>query len=53
MDNKYVANFKNVLNSSTGIIQEFHIESKLNIKKIGLLYHKEYNKDFVENKKRI
>lgn len=49
-DRNYAASIKNVLNSSTGIIQEFEIASKLDIKKIGMKYHKEFDKNLNENK---
>ena len=45
-DRNYAASIKNVLNSSTGIIQEFEIASKLDIKKIGMKYHKEFDKNY-------
>ena len=44
----YLIHIKNVLNSSTGIIQEFEFDSKLNIKRIGMKFHKEYDKNLNE-----
>jgi hypothetical protein len=49
-DKNYAVSIKNVLNSSTGIIQEFELASKLNIKRIEMKYHKEFDKNLNENK---
>lgn len=46
--NNYFMYIKNILNSSAGIIQEFEFESKLNIKKIGMKFHKEFDKNLNE-----
>lgn len=47
-DEKYYANFKNILNSSNGIVQEFEIFTNLKTSKIGMKLHKEYDKDLNE-----